>query len=347
MMQTENNKDIFKYLNPNSNDILLSMSNSDRLSILFSLKNYYLELRKTLNLSQNITFGTEIEFEDAKRDVIEKYIQENSYYKEWIVKDDRSLYQGGEINSPVLKDSEKTWIDLGTICDVVDKNAKVLENTSSHVHIGMQILGNNPKYWKNFALIWMTYENVITRFLYGEYNSPRERFEHFASPISKDLINDLDKLEEYSTYPSAIAILRKLNRTEEKRRSVNFKHIAGTEPYNYEIEAQKNTIEFRGGNGTFNVIIWQNYINLLVKILEYAKSDNFNEELIKRRLEIIKENNIASNLYKYSQIYTEEALEFADLIFTNNLDKIYFLRQYFKDMKVSTKPLTKSKRFTM
>lgn len=341
MEMIENNKDIFRYLNPNSNDEISRMTNSDRINIMLNLRNYYLELRNTLNLDNSITFGTEIEFENAKRDVIEKYIKENFPYMSWRVVDDRSLYHGGEINSPVLRDTEKTWIDLSNVCKVVEDNAEVLENTSAHVHIGMQILGNNPKYWYNFSLIWMTYENIITRFLYGEYSSPREKYEYYASPISKDLIGDLEMLEKYSDYTSANAILTKLNKTNEKRRSVNFRHIGKTPLYNYNREADKNTIEFRGANGTFNPTIWQNNINLLVRLLEYAKSSDFNEELIRQRLEIIKENNLPSNLYKYSQIHTEQAFEFADLIFTNNLDKVYFLKQYFKDMKVSMKPLTK------
>ena len=337
----ENNKEIFRYLNPNSNDTILSMNNSDRINIMSSLKNYLLELRPTLNIGDDVTFGAEIEFENAKRNVIENYIQDNFPYRSWIVKDDRSLYNGGEINSPVLRDTEKTWIDLSNVCNVVKENAEVLENTSSHVHIGMQILGNNPKYWYNFALLWMTYEYIITRFLFGEYTTARENFVKYAAPISQDLIADKEILKKYSDYNTAQAILVKLNKTDEKRRSVNFRHIGRTPMIDYTREANKNTIEFRGGNGTFNAVIWQNYINVLVKLLEYAKSDNFNYELIERRLQIVNECKIPSNLYKYSQIRIEDAFEFADLIFTNNLDKIYFLKQYFKDMNVSTKPLTK------
>ena len=34
------------------------------------------------------------------------------------------------------------------------------------------------------------------------------------------------------------------------------------------------------------------------------------------------------------------------MIFDNNLDKVYFLRQYVKFGEVSTKPMVKSKKFT-
>ena len=339
-------QDIYKYLNPNSNDIITTMNNSDRVNIMLSLRKYYLELRESLNIDNHVTFGTEIEFEDANRSDIESELASIFPDGSWKVVDDGSLYQGGEINSPVLRDTEKTWLDLSTVCNIVNKNAQVLENTSAHVHIGMHILGNNPKYWRNFAFIWMTYENIITRFLYGEYVSPREGLQKYATPIARDLIDDFVMLEKYSNSKTAIEILKKLNKTDEKRRSINFRHIGKTPLYNYGKEAEKNTIEFRGANGTFNPIIWQNNINLLVKILEYCKSDNFNDEIINRRLQTIEVNEIPSNIFKYGQTNIAQAIEFADLIFTNNLDKLYFLKQYIKDYKTSMVPLTKSEPFT-
>lgn len=344
--QIENNKSIFDILNPTENNILKEKSIIELINIRNLLKTYYLEPRTTLGISKDVTFGTEIEFEDSKRQIIEEELAKTFPKGNWKVVDDRSLNCGGEINSPVLRDTEESWLDLNTACNIVNKNAVVQINTSAHVHIGMQILGNNPKYWRNFAKLWMTYEYIITRFLYGEYTSPRDRFEYFAEPISKDLIEDIAYFEKYSESQTAMNILRKLNKTDKKRRSVNFRHIGKTPLCNYDKEAKKNTIEFRGGNGTFNIVIWQNNINLLVKLLEYAKRDDFDHKKIDNRLKEIRERNIPSNLIKYSQVHINDAFEFADLIFTNNLDKVYFLRQYFKDMKVNSIPLTESEPFT-
>ena len=342
----ENNTRVFDILNPTDNNILKEKSILELINIRSLLQEYYLEPRETLGITKDVTFGTEIEFEDSKRDLIEEELKITFPKGNWKVVNDRSLNAGGEINSPVLRDTKENWIDLGTVCNIVDKNAVVHQNSSAHVHIGMQILGNNPKYWRNFAKIWMTYEYIITRFLYGEYTSPRDRFAYFAEPISKDLIEDIEILDKYSESRTAMNILRKLNKADKKRRSVNFRHIGKTPLCNYDKEANKNTIEFRGGNGTFDIVIWQNNINLLVKLLEYCKREDFNDKIIDARLQEIKERNIPSNIAKYSQVNINNAFEFADLIFTNNLDKIYFLRQYFKDMTVSSTPLTKSEVFT-
>ena len=341
----ENNRLVFNYLDAYSNDTLLSMNNSDRLSFLSALKQYYLEYRNTLNIGNDALFATEIEFEDANRKNIEQELIKRFPDERWIVKDDGSLFNGGEINSPPFNDNKEAWDELKMVCDIVSNNAKILENTSGHVHVCMNIFGNNPKYWRNFALLWMTYENIITRFLYGEFTSPRADMEKYASPIALDLIRKLDKLEDRSKMSCAYYIVKLLNSENEKRRSINFKHADSTELYNYDREVNKNTIEFRSGNGTFNPIIWQNYINLLVKLLQYAKSDNFNEQIILNRLETIKNKMQLDNpFYKinikqYSYIYQDQALELADLIFNNNLDKIYFLRQYYKDGSIGTKPL--------
>ena len=60
----------------------------------------------------------------------------------------------------------------------------------------------------------------------------------------------------------------------------------------------------------------------------------------------MKVSSYVGNLNKYGYIYLEQTIELADLIFDNNLDKIYFLSQYIKDGSVSSKTFVKSKEFT-
>lgn len=106
------------------------------------------------------------------------------------------------------------------------------------------------------------------------------------------------------------------------------------------LKNNKNTIEFRSPNGTLEPVIWQNNINFFTKMLIYCKSGDFDEDIVEKRLEF---NN--QDLYLYRQIFLTQALELTDLIFDNNLDKIYFLRQYLKSFEVSNEPFTKAKRF--
>ena len=70
--QIENNKSIFDILNPTENNILKEKSIIELINIRNLLKTYYLEPRTTLGISKDVTFGTEIEFEDSKRQIIEE-----------------------------------------------------------------------------------------------------------------------------------------------------------------------------------------------------------------------------------------------------------------------------------
>lgn len=353
-IENRDNNEIFEFLYPGSNDMLSKMSVSDRLYAISTLKKYYLELRRNLGLSSDVTFGLEIEFEDANRKVIEQELIKRFPDNRFKVVDDGSLYNGGEINTPVFTDSEDNWLDLKTVCDIVFRNASVLDNTGGHIHVGMHILGNNPKYWSNFAKLWMTYENVIFRFLYGEYISPRRGILEQARPISSDLIRNLERINDRAKKISAYQMFKVLDAgesfKERRKRAVNFTNISELESYQYEMildgDKVKNTIEFRSPNGTFNPIIWQNNVNLLVHLFMYAKSDKFNEDIINRRMLQIKESEISSNLRMYSRVYIDQAIELADLIFDNNLDKVYFLRQYFKSTLVNNESLVKSESFT-
>ena len=350
-VRIEVNDEILNFLGTNDNVMLSEISNSDKVYMIYLLKQYYLELRKKLGLDGDITFGLEMEFEEAMITVIEKHLDYFLGNDGWIMVPDGSLSNGAEINSPVLNDSEKTWIDLSLACNIVNGNAYVMDNTSAHIHIGTQILGNNPKYWRNFALLWATYENVIFRFLYGEYISPRSTIEGYAMPVSSDFISKRDRIEGRSKMINASNMFKLFDSGEEnvkirRRKSVNFTNVSKLAPYIYNKKYDMNTVEFRSANGTFDPIIWQNNVNFLVKLMLYCKSDKFNEKEIIRTMNLMIANDIPSNLYKYSRIYVEQAIELADMIFDNNIDKIYFLRQYIKDGQVSSNPLTKSKQFT-
>lgn len=57
--------------------------------------------------------------------------------------------------------------------------------------------------------------------------------------------------------------------------------------------------------------------------------------------------NINYDKMKYSEVNIEEALEFVDLVFDNDLDKVYFLRQYIKNYEENfkTNKVVMAKRF--
>ena len=81
-----------------------------------------------------------------------------------------------------------------------------------------------------------------------------------------------------------------------------------------------NTIEFRGDNSSDKAIIWQNNVNAVTKLMLAASKDLIDEEKLDYRL--VEEPTSSNNFFN--------SLELIDTIFNNNLDKIYFLKQYTK-----------------
>lgn len=333
-----NDKSIFKYLKPESNDYLSKMIGSELQDFIYYLSNFYLELRDSINLDDNSSFGLELEMENTDKLSIEDFLETSSLEDKWDLHNDDSLSKRGcEISSPVLFDNKDTWLLLKKICTELRNLAIVNDNTAGHIHIGAHILGDNPTSWLKFIKLWAAYENVIYRFSYGEFLNHRTGIKWFADILA----------------PKFVSIYKNLS----KRRRLTLFHVLESLPKNkdtgiafdnvkdctdYDID---NTIEFRLPNGTLDEVIWQNNVNFFIKMLYCSKSSRLDEAMIDERFKTIKKED--SNLKYYNQIFLSQALELADIVFTNNLDKIYFLKQYLKSLKVGDDSLEKAKQFTL
>lgn len=341
MIDLETNREIFNFLNPKANDLISKMNSQELREFLNLLNNFYLEYRNILELDQNITFGLEIEYENAKKSLIKTNINKLFADHSWIIKLDGSLKDGEEINSPILRDTEKTWNDLKEVCDIVNKYAEIGEKAGGHIHVGAQILGKNYQAWKNFIKLWSVYENIIFRFTNGEYLTTRPLANKYCRVLAKKLWANYKEINSLNLNCCELFDIMTIVNSS-RNQAVNFNCVS---LYHSNEVLEKNTIEFRCPNGTLNPIIWQNNVNMVIRLLEYSKSNNFDEDTLNKRHLIT--NDYYDSLALYNEIYIDEALEFCDLIFSNNLEKIYFLRQYFKSFETSTKTLKRAQNFTM
>lgn len=332
-IKNNNKNQLFEFINPQNNDELSLMSGIDLQELLYYLNNYYLELRKILGFDNNVTFGLELEFEKTKKSKIINELEKHNLNNNWEIINDNSLYKGAEITSPILKDNPNTWESLKAVCSIVNKNAVIGPNSGGHIHIGTQVLGSEKNSWINFIKLWAVYENIIYRFTYGDYLCARPNIQEYAIPISKELWNDYLRIKKFN-----LNIFKYICRPTSKYRALNFNNIS------FDTNKIKNTIEFRCPNGTLNPIIWQNNVNLFVNLLIYCRSPKYNDDIIEERKNIIKDKY--SSLEWYEEIYLQQALELCDMLFTNNLDKLYFLRQYLKSFEFSKKELDLSSPFT-
>lgn len=327
---------LFKYLPPSDNDNLSLMYGYNLQDLLVYLEDYYLELRNKLGFASYITFGAELEFENSLNKQIKDQLAQNNLNGLWLFKSDSSLTNGGEITSPILTDIKYKWRQLNNVCAIVAKNATINDNCGGHIHVGAQVLGSKTESWLNFIKLWSVYENIIYRFVYGEFLGARTYITKYASPLAKDFWEDYNELKK-SYYLEIKDILNTISHKRDQ--AINFYNVTDCNK-----EQTRNTIEFRCPNGTLDPVIWQNNVNLLVKLLLYAKSPRYNDDIVNKRQRQNKDKY--SNWHLYSEIYLDQALEFCDLIFTNNFDKVYFLRQYLKSLQVATEKQHRVVEFT-
>ena len=280
------------------------------------IKDVKIEYRDKLDINPRTTIGMEIEFEKANlKDVRKKF---NQYLEgEWKAVFDGSVsdsfldvIKGGEINSPIITNKMYEWAELETVCEILkNEGAEITEYCGGHVHIGKNII--KLESYMNFIKLWYLYEPIIFRFCYGEYNRGRDLINFYAHALRINLWNIITSEEKYKYSSQIINYLGK-----DRNLCVNFQNIF----------SKKKTLEFRCPNSSLDPAIWQNNVNFFAHLLD--KSNDIEIDKDKLAYEI---KNYDLKQSDYIKIDMNEAIELADIIFDNEIDKLYFLRQYIKD----------------
>ncbi len=313
-----------KFINLEKNDNFSHFRGIDLQELLVETENCFLEYRNNLNLPSTITFGIEIEYEGLSQLVVDKFIEKELSY--WTSKSDLSLHFGGEIASPIMKDEIKYWQELKKICTYLSKlKADTMHNAGGHIHIGANILDKDIDAWRHFLKLYTAYENIIFRFCYGDKINARPSLHRYAPPVADIIYSQLSNINKTKT----ILELRDLLPIYQKKLALNFKNINF---YEYKSKYIKNTLEFRSPNASINEVIWQNNINAFTKMLVASSTKVMDEEFLDYKLKY-EYLPYLGNEYLYNEINLKNVLEFVDLVFDNNLDKIYFLRQYLKNFQ--------------
>ena len=198
------NNDIFKYISKSDNTSFSSFKGEELEDLFVLIDDFYMELRESLGLSNDTTFGVEIEFEESNNVEIAKWLEVN-HLTSWYLHDDISLKRGGEVTSNILYDTKETYEELNTVCSIIKKQAKSLNNAGGHIHIGSQIINRDSKNLLNLLKLWAVYENIIFRFSYGEYLTGRRNIDHYAKAMHDEFINIYEK---YKSRKSVVEIPR-------------------------------------------------------------------------------------------------------------------------------------------
>lgn len=330
----------------NSSNIFVNSLSRNELKDFLEFLNAWesLQYRKNLNIPNYVTFGIEIEYLGANPKAVDFYVDEimKNWHSfcDWDSKREINLPGGGEVVSPIMNDNANTWSEIKNICQFLKNNHSLLTLCAGgHIHIGANILTSDYNVWRKFFKLYTIFEDILYRFCYGDKINGRENIHFLAKPIGDIL---LFKMKQFD-YAKTLSDIKNLYPCDTREYGLNLKNVN----FDNIKDIIGNTLEFRFPNATIEEVIWQNNINVLVKFLLASLSTNLNEHYLDSLLLDMDERSYAGDIvYDYDNINFKKALLFADLIFDNTLDKIYFLKQYFKNFQnTKEKNLVLAKRF--
>ncbi|WP_027633410.1 amidoligase family protein [Clostridium hydrogeniformans] len=295
-------------------------------------ENIEYEYNNVLNGS-NITFGIELEFVGGNANAIAKELYElgicaydervryhaPSVEGKWKLERDGTVssgYGGGEIVSPILRDTPETWRNIEKICEVAKRHGATIDSRcGAHVHIGMEPLDTARQRWRRFFKVLSGYEECIYRASGGGEGRIRSGHSNYArtfegraafgatTPIRMDTEDDVRNL--------AASVSRN-----DRYYGINLTNITS--------ENRPNTVEFRYFNGSLNASQIQANVKLsngVIMAAEKARTKDVESMSLnvsnnfKRRGKLINEYDSTSSRSD------KKIAEFIDIICTRKKDK--------------------------
>ncbi len=297
-----------------------------RLEELLDIKVPY---RYHLRFPKEYTFGLELEFEglvdERQATLLQLDFDEHLAPKNWHAGTDSSLVDGIEWQSPPLTfDQKDAWVQVKTAYDILDqRNLKVSKRCAGHIHLGAHILKENKLACRNMLMLWAVYEEEILRFFAGDYQALSQHLYDRARQCRDEIKQILD-LDTKVPFVHAADLLWEFYHTKEK--AIDFGHVTG------EDQEIGNTIEFRAINGTEDPVIAQNNLNFIFHLCSYALCKDFDIERVNTSFQAL-ERVAQYSHYPLPKIHLKKAEELAIMLFPQEEDRFYFLRQYVKDGK--------------
>lgn len=269
-------------------------------------------LKNKLNCEEYLRFGFEIEalIDESviKLDMMKLDDSDHFNNKGFLGTGEMILYDdneyggvdnciGGEVVTPILKDSEETWIDIIKVCEYLNRYGSLTDHCSVHINIGAEALGSNYKTWYNFLKIIAAFEPEIYKYM---CNGKQIRecaisggFRNgFAMPIAENIREGLEKSDEENVSDINTLLNNcKFNGdyTYKKDKSISLKGIyIDNNRTLKEEELNENAygrrIEFRMSNGTFSPQRIQSQIFLINRLIQISRN------LTKEQEKVLDEN---------------------------------------------------------
>ena len=264
--------------------------------------------RKNLEIPDSIGFGYEVEMGVTEENF--DSICKNFSFPGWSRTTDPSIETlfGLELISPVYRNSKNTYKELKAISEYLSKYEKDFSWASFQLNID-NIFSNKEDMY-NFLCFFAAYEDVLYHFCQGKDTHIRHNAFRFSNTIGKVMYKS-------KNYDEAFEKLH--NR---KDISLNLKKNYMSIP---------KIIEFRQPNGTDDCWLWQNYTNVFINsMLAIKNNKNIDYDKVRNYLKRFKKSTEG---IPYDHILkVSKAFEFCDIIFQNDKDKLYFMKQYLNGL---------------
>lgn len=296
------------------------------------------EYENVLNGS-DITFGIELEFVNGDSHAIarelyglgicssprmERY-HSQSVPGKWKLEQDGSVTtgsRGGELVSPILKDTPETWRQIETICQVAKRHgAQVNSKTGGHVHVSVEPLDGKRQRWRRLFKAFAGNEEAVFRLSGGELGSIRSGYSTYATSTRSELDSAIR-----TSLPEEGSMMEFRDRLSsvswQKYRSFNLKPFtSGTRP----------TLEIRAFNGSLTPGVIQANIKTSVGLIHAAErsrtqgvSDGLTTSSFSKRGRLIEETN--NNRQDNATM-----MRMLDTFFTRKSDKEHILNVMAKN----------------
>ncbi|MBQ1496094.1 MAG: hypothetical protein IIZ40_01905 [Bacilli bacterium] len=306
---------------------------------LVRLNDYLLKMnfnyRELLNVSNDIPYTLDIDFMSFQPSDIKKSIsnfnEKNKLIDKPFIISENSIFKKNDKNTCTVKSSllNNKLKDNALLNDLFNTisniNGPISSNKCIHINVGLNELDKDNDNLLTLLKIYLLYEHIIYRFSYGDDLSSKVSMSLYSKELSNILYDFIRGNEITDDFYKNIDLLRKKVIKKEHAFNINKKSPV----------LKQDTMEFKMYNSNTNIFIIQNYINLVLNIIERIKNDDIDNSFLDYKLLDYDYNFYKTDNYKDS--YYSDALEFCDLIFVDDIDKDYFLRQYF--IKEKTKKL--------
>lgn len=294
------------------------------------------EYENVLNGSQN-SFGIEIEFVGGNANAIANELyrlgicafDHRVHYHargvpgKWKLESDGSVCsgsEGGELVSPVLKDTPETWRAIEKICEVVKRHGGSIDyRCGGHVHIGMDSLDTAKQRWKRLMKNISCFEDVLYRLAGGSSGRIRSGYNRYASPFATEAQRAVNRPFRMESETDVNNFARDICRS--RYNAINLTNIPNPN--------KPNTVEFRYFNSSLDHRQLQANIKIANAIMvssEKARTHGDSvSETMKKRGNMLKEQPPGRNRDNTA------LMKFVDIIFSRKKDKDRIINVFAKN----------------